>query len=453
MRPSIPFLFAMVFAACSNKADNKDSGVVAVDNKAPIADAGPPVNQSADTAIPLAGGGSRDPDGDPITFAWTFSHVPEGSTVDKKEAPFAKNHSADASATSFTADKIGTYVIELIVNDGSVDSAPDTVIVTVTAPESLPVANAGTDATSSVGNAVTLDGARSYDPHGLTITYLWSVVDKPASSSLSGLTAGDTMGPSFVPDARGVYVVNLVVDNGLVKSSADAVSVTVTGDDHGPTANAGPDQAEAEDCTTIALDCSGSADPDGDALTYQWAVQNKPAGASATLTTPTAAKTSFYPDIAGTYVITCAVRDGKTWSTPDTVVVTAAERRTNTKPVAEAGDNETIDGGSAECTPSGYVYTCDECADTTITLGSSARASDPDGDPYTMVWSVVEGDATITNTGTLATTAKLENAEPTEPDKCEEVEYTFKLTVTDCTGATTEDEVTYTVSCCGTEAP
>lgn len=450
MRPSISFLLALAFGACSTKSDSKgDTAAATAGNSAPIADAGAPVSQSADTPVTLSGGGSRDPDGDPITFVWTFWHVPEGSTVDKKEAPFAKNHSADASSTTFTPDAVGTYIIELVVNDGKVDSAADTVIVTITAPESLPVANAGVDATSSVGNAVTLDGHASFDPQGRTLTYAWSVVDKPDASSLSGLTAGDTISPSFVPDARGAYVINLVVDNGLAKSSADAVAITVTGDDHGPTANAGADQPDAEDCSTIQVDCSASADPDGDALTYQWTVQSGPSKPA--FADPKAAKTSFYPDVAGTYVLSCAVYDGKTWSGPDTMTVVASERRTNTKPVAEAGDNETIDGGSAECTPSGYVYNCGECADTTITLGSAARASDPDGDPYSLVWSVVDGDATITNTGLLTTTAKLENAEPTEPDKCEDVEYTFKLTVTDCTGATTEDEVTYTVSCCGTE--
>jgi hypothetical protein len=33
---------------------------------------------------------------------------------------------------SFKADKAGTYVIELIVNDGTVDSPADTVTITVT---------------------------------------------------------------------------------------------------------------------------------------------------------------------------------------------------------------------------------------------------------------------------------------------------------------------------------
>ena len=49
----------------------------------------------------------------------------------------------------------------------------------------------------------------------------------------------------------------------------------------------------------------------------------------------------------------------------------------------------------------------------------------------------------------MSTTITLEKAEPTEPATCEEIPYTVKLTVTDCTGAVSTDTIKFTSSCCG----
>ncbi len=439
---------------CDGTTKPTDSGDAPASNNAPTAEAGAAITQSADLAVQLNGGASTDPDGDTLTFHWTFDRVPDGSSLPDKEKPFSSNNTSDATQPTFQPDRVGTYIIKLVVNDGHVDSGADFVIVTVTEPEDRPVANAGLDVTGAAGTLITLDGSTSYDPQGRTLTYAWTLVDKPSASALSSLTAADTSAPSFTPDARGNYTVNLVVNNGLTSSVADAAVVTATGDDGAPVANAGEDQS-VEDCTSIPLSCTASVDPDGDTLTYFWSIQSKPGNSVASETTSLSDRTSgtptFWPDQAGKYVLSCAVYDGKNWSTPDLLTLDAAERHSNSQPVADAGADQSVSGGNAECTESGYVYNCDECASTTVNLGADARASDPDSDPYTMKWSVVSGDATITNDGVLSTTATLSEAEPTEPGKCEDVEYTFKLEVTDCTGETTTDNVKFTLSCCGVE--
>ena len=450
----LPLSLAISAACTDSNADaGKGDSQPVVVNNAPIADAGAAISQTADSAVTLNGSGSKDPDGDPFTYWWSFNRVPDGSTLKEKEKPFTDNGDATAVAPSFTPDRVGTYIIQLIVNDGTVDSAPDNVIVTISDPENLPVANADTDSTGAQGTLVTLDGSHSYDPLGRPLTYAWTLVDKPTASTLSSLTSADTVAPTFTPDARGNYTVNLVVNNGLVSSVADAAVVTVTGEDGAPTANAGPDQ-EVEDCTTINLDCSASSDPDGDTLKYSWEVQSKPTGSltsNSTFSDRTAAKPTFYPDIAGNYVLSCAVYDGKNWSSPDTVALTASERRANSKPVADAGADASIAGGNAECAPSGYVYNCDQCSDYSIALGADARASDPDGDPIAIKWTVTEGTATIADDTSLVTTASLQDAEPTEPGVCDDTKYKFQLAVTDCTGETTTDVVVFTLSCCGVE--
>ncbi|MFZ5477834.1 MAG: PKD domain-containing protein [Myxococcota bacterium] len=458
MRLPLLLIGLSLVAACNNftKGDgdgDTTGGNTDAKNGKPVAEAGNPITQSADSAVSLNGSASYDPDGDSIIWTWSFDSVPSGSALATREAPISPNHSAEAIGATFSPDAVGTYVVKLVVEDShGLNSDPDYVIITISEPENIPVANAGTDVSTQVGTPVALDGSRSYDPLGRSLTYAWTIVDKPSTSTAS-LANETTATPSFTPDVRGVYVANLVVSNGLAISNSDAVSITATGEDNAPTANAGTDQT-VEDCTTITLDCSSSVDPDGDTLQYVWEVQSKPSGSdvtNATFSDRTSATPTFYPDEAGVYVLSCAVFDGTTWSTPDATTITAAERRSNTRPVADAGANVTVSGGSATCTESGYVYICDECSSQVVTLGDLSTVSDPDGDPYSVVWTVVSGDATIADPNTLVTTVTLEDAEPEEPGECSSTEYEFQLEVTDCTGATSTDTTTFVVECCGVE--
>ncbi|MSP54729.1 MAG: PKD domain-containing protein [Myxococcales bacterium] len=449
--------FGMLCASGCNQDKGADSapGVVDRGNTAPTANAGSDQTQPADLTITLNGSGSIDADGDALTYGWTFDHVPPGSAIQDREAPFSRNHTTTADTTTFQPDKVGTYVVSLVVTDPSgATSSPDYVIVTAADPESIPVANAGADQSVPVGSSAALSGTGSYDPVGRALTYVWTIVGKPTNSTVTAVTDPTAVSPTLGVDAKGTYILSLVVNNGLASSNADEMSVTGTADDSPPTANAGPDQMAAQDCTTLTLNCLGSSDPDGDPLSYFWSLQSNPAGSNTdntTLSDQGAANPTFYPDIAGSYVFSCAVKDGTNWSVPDTVTVVAAERTVNTRPVVNAGVDHAVDAGSATCEPSGYVYDCDECSDKVVALGSDASVSDPDGDPISLVWTLESGVATIADATSLTTSVTLEKIEPSEPGACEDTSVTFKLSVTDCTGAVSTDTVKFTATCCGTE--
>jgi len=71
----------------------------------------------------------------------------------------------------------GTYIAQLIVNDGKVDSLSDTVII---ATENIrPIANAGLDQTVLIGDTVVLDGSGSSDVDSNPLTFSWSFVSVP----------------------------------------------------------------------------------------------------------------------------------------------------------------------------------------------------------------------------------------------------------------------------------
>ena len=93
---------------------------------------------------------------------------------------------------------------------------------------SPPVANAGNDQMVNVGHTVQLNGGGSTDADGDSLTYAWSFSLRPAAST-AVLSSPTQVDPTFVVDVPGTYVVQLIVNDGTVDSSADTVMVTVSG--------------------------------------------------------------------------------------------------------------------------------------------------------------------------------------------------------------------------------
>lgn len=326
-----------------------DTVTITTLNSAPVADAGDDQSTYVSNTVTLDGSGSSDVDGDTLAYSWTFASKPENSA--------ATLINATSVSPTFTADKFGTYVISLTVNDGTVNSVADTV--TITTSNSAPVANAGPDQSPYVTETVTLNGAGSSDVDGDLLTYTWAFTAKPQDSNAE-LNDVHAVNPTFTVDKAGTYVVSLIVNDGTVDSQAETVTISTL--NSAPVAVAGPDQSPHV-TGTVTLDGSGSTDVDGDLLTYTWAFTSKPDGSTATLSDTAVVNPSFTVDKAGTYVVSLIVNDGTVDSQADTVTISTL----NSAPMADAGADQ-----------SPHV--------TEVVTLNGAGSTDVDGDLLTYMW-------------------------------------------------------------------
>ena len=356
-----------------------DTVLVSSANVPPVAEAGQDQGgQVRGTRITLNGSASSDSNGDPLTYRWAFTARPTGSQ--------AVLVNATGVAPTFAIDQDGEYKIQLIVNDGTVDSPPD--IVTVTSTNVAPVARAGPDQAGlfPAGTVITLNGSASSDLNGDPLTYRWSFTNRPTGSQavLSNATA---VSPIFTIDQDGDYLIQLIVNDRRVDSPAD--TVLVTSRNIAPVANAGQDQGNKLPGALITLNGSASSDANRDPLTYRWSFTNRPEGSQAVLSSPTGVSPTFSIDRDGDYVIQLVANDGKLDSQPDTVIVNSA----NVDPVANAGPDQT-----AEREVEGSVI---------VALDGSA-SFDANRDPLTYKWSLtsapVECDTELSNAASVRAT-------------------------------------------------
>jgi hypothetical protein len=122
--PDIDGTYTLTLIVNDGKVNSSPDNVLvtAVSNFPPIANAGPDQTVNSGEVVYLDGRNSSDADGDSLTYYWTIEH-PEGSS-----APLYINYITGLAR--FTPDINGIYALTLIVNDGKVNSAPDTVVIT-----------------------------------------------------------------------------------------------------------------------------------------------------------------------------------------------------------------------------------------------------------------------------------------------------------------------------------
>ena len=267
--------------------------------------------------------------------------------------------------------------------------------VTVTYSEgSPPTADAGGPYTVNQGAALSLNGSGSTANTGSISLYEW---DCTADGTYDTSSTSAVASSCTYPD-DGAQTVRLRVTNSIGLSDTDTATVTVT--NTAPVANAGGPYS-ANQGVAVALDGSGSSDPDGTLTLYEWDCTNN--GSYDTSSGSPTASTCTYGS-PGLYTVRLRVTDDDGATTLDQANVTI----TNTAPVANAGGPYSVNQGVALAV-------------------SGAASSDADGSIVLYEWDCTN-DGSYDASGASATSSPC-----TYPDVGS---YTLGLRVTDNDGAT-----------------
>lgn len=245
----------------------------------------------------------------PINFEWTLDQAPSLS--------LASLFGRFLANPTFTADKEGDYCAKLnVYEDGN--TATDYVKIQAVSGNIAPIAKAGGDVQTASVSMITLNGSESFDNNNDQLSYAWTLVSKPTSSS-AVLNNANTTQPTIVPDVVGDYDLQLIVNDGEVNSAPDTVRVSFMQSNLPPVANAGDDQNV--ESATFTLNGSNSTDPEGAHLTYEWKLVSRPRQSQFELAIANQATMDVEVDAEGSYLFDLAVTDSANNTANDRVLI------------------------------------------------------------------------------------------------------------------------------------
>jgi Tol biopolymer transport system component len=267
--------------AAGNTATSSTTVTVNLVNTAPVAHVNDVTTKTTDHCVAHVGlnaGGSTDVDGDVITFSWS--------------APFT-------GVLGFASADLGpgTYTATLTVNDGHGGVSMDDSTIVVTDGE-LPVF------TSTVA-PITVE---THEAVAQTVT-----VPLPSASDTCGAVTVTSDAPATFP--VGTTTVHFTARDAAGNTATSSTTVTVKVINQPPVAKVVLVSRDAGFCGEVfRFDASGSSDPDGDPLTFQW---------PAALRVQSAQLTAIYPP--GPHTVTVVVTDGHGGSSTASVDFTAVD--------------------------------------------------------------------------------------------------------------------------------
>lgn len=300
-------------------------------NSAPVANAGPDRTVPRNSNVQLDGSLSSDPDFDALSYEWAVVLRPTGST--------AELVNPTTVMPSLLLDRPGDYRVRLVVRDAQYASSPD--FINFSTENSIPVANPGPDVEAARSTPTILDGSASSDADNDPISFSWSLLNKPANSN-STIAQPGLPQTTITPDQFGIYVVQLIVNDGWANSAAVTKTISVLQPANRPP-NAVADSATTVANTAVTVDVlANDSDPDADPISLIAFSQPTTGGT----VTQVAGGLRFTPTagFTGTAFFGYTITDGQVnASAAVTVTVNGAQ---NQSPVLNAIANRTINVGA-----------------------------------------------------------------------------------------------------------
>jgi hypothetical protein len=395
-------------------------------NDPPRADAGPDQTVAEGSTVILVGSNSFDTEGQTLSYQWDqFA----GTSISLSDPQTAN--------TTFRAPTVGgpggeTLTLSLTVTDQQGAQTTDTVFVNVTLPSANrpPEADAGTDQNVEEADTVELNGSNSFDADGDNLSYQWDQISgPPVTLEPSSTSVNPRFEAPFAGSAAGVsltFELTVTDTSGLRATDTTIVNVAsvLLSANQSPVADAGEDQYDVDEGIEVTLDGSGF-DPELEILSYSWRqIAGRPVtlepSSTQDITTFTAPNVGL---IGLTLVFELTVTDvGGLQAVADTFVTVAGD---NDAPIADAGDDQTVDKNTAVNTP--------------ITLDGSG-SFDPELEALSYSWRQVAGPPlTLFDPSAEQTSFQNPNVTPNG------VILDFELTVTDVVGQQRRDNVQISV--------
>ena len=398
---------------------------ITISNASPTAEAGPNQRVGKGATVTLDGTGSNDPDDDNsnLSYLWTQTAGPDVtlSSTTAAQPTFTMPGQIPASGPA-------SMTFSLRVRDAAYPATnedTDEVRIFVRPLFRTTIA----DQTYSAGNAITdltLPAALA-GPASAPSTNTYRVFAPPPGLSFN--PASRTL--SGTPTRAGTFTSSYTAENGDGDTDTLIFIVTVT---NTPATGAPTISGDLIEDQELTADPSGIMDENGldissdsgiATFSYQWKADGADiTGATSATYTLTAA------EIGKVITVTASFTDGGSAQESRTSAATAAVSAANSPPVANAGDDQTVNEGA------------------TVTLdGSGTRDPDIDpntgtGDTLTYFWAQTSGTTvTLSDTSAISPTF-------TAPIRqtADDGEFEFTLTVRDAAGAEDTDTVAISVS-------
>ncbi|MBC8155553.1 MAG: hypothetical protein H7Z72_21915 [Bacteroidetes bacterium] len=195
--PDVPGVYIIEVSVTSdgNLTSKQETTItINVPGKPPVVSAGQSGTAANGQKFVLDGSKTADPDGNRLTYQWTFKSKPAGST--------AAISSADNALASFTPDVLGAYVVVLTVSDGNWPPVTAEVTITSVLPIGQSIAGSWTAEEGTSGGG-------DYSPRNHFYTFQVGGNNQPVSLTVAsaninvGLYVYDPLGKPVDPYGTG----------------------------------------------------------------------------------------------------------------------------------------------------------------------------------------------------------------------------------------------------------